>query len=130
MLKTWLMCLIMCLILISTLGQAQYGPYRLKVSLYDDPGQPIENPNYVFYDTQFRDENYFINLNDYDFADKTAGILIEKGPNYRNGDYIMLYDAVDTNEGSIPLSPGPYYFYDLNDYGWADRAAGLAFRLQ
>jgi len=119
-------------IFLTSISQAQsslnpYGDnYRLRVSLYDTVDQP--RPNYVFDDN----EGWlygFVNLNNYDFADKTARIVIEKGPYYRQGDEIILYDAVyanhgDSSEAAIALLPGDY---DLNDYNWADRAAGLQF---
>jgi hypothetical protein len=115
-------------IFLTSISQAQNGDgnYRLRVLLYDTVDQRL--PDYIFDDN----EGWlygFVNLNNYDFADKTARIVIEKGPYYRQGDKITLYDAVNVNSGdpseeAISLLPGDY---DLNDFNWADRAAGLEF---
>lgn len=100
------------------------GNFRLRVFLYDTIDQPY--PNLIFDDSQGFLYN-FVNLNNYDFADKIAWISIEKGRQYRQGDEITLYDAVYDNYGAedaISLPPGDY---DLNDFNWADRMAGFAF---
>lgn len=100
--------------------------FRLRVFLYDTIDQPY--PDLIFDDSQGFLYN-FVNLNNYDFADKTAWITIVKGRQYRQGDEITLYDAVyanygDSTEAAISLPPGDY---NLNDFNWADRMAGFAF---
>ncbi len=95
------------------------GDTRLVVQLFDRSDDPFPRHTVELSSGQTAD------LNDLDFADKAARVAITKGPAYRPGDRLRLFDRCDrtSEDGQIVLDPGDY---DLNERGWADRAACMA----
>jgi len=103
----------------------QNGSFRLRVSLYDQVGQ--EFPTLILYDWEFPPSLRFADLNLFHFADRAAFIRVEQGPNYINGDRIILWDALETGKNTQSYGIGEY---DLNIDNFADKAAGVEFDLQ
>lgn len=101
------------------------GGYRLRVLLYDRVGQQV--PHLILYDWEFGPPQKFADLNLFHFADKAAFIRVERGPNYRRGDRIHLWDRLRLPTDKLSLEPGAY---DLNANNWADKAAGVEFDLE
>lgn len=101
------------------------GSYRLRVSLYDRVGQRL--PNLILYDWEFVPNQRIADLNLFHFADKAAFIRVERGPGYRRGDRILLWDSLRAGSRTQSYGPGAW---DLNRDGWADKAAAVEFDLQ
>lgn len=108
------------------------GSFRLRVQLFDQVQQ--EFPTLILYDWEFPPSLRFADLNLFVFADKAAFVRIETGSNFRNGDRIILWDALESGSRTITLEPGNF---DLNDIihtepggTWADRVAAIEFDLQ
>lgn len=102
------------------------GGFRLRVLLYNSPEQ-TEIPDLVLYDWEFPPSVRFADLNLFGYADTVAYIRVQKGPNYKSGDRIFLWDSLESGSDSMAYEPGDY---DLNVDGWADKAAGVEFDLQ
>jgi hypothetical protein len=101
------------------------GRFRLRVILFDRSGQ--RSPNLVLYDWEFVPNQRIADLNLFAFADKAAFIRVERGPGYRRGDRILLWDSLRAGSRTQSYGPGTW---DLNRDGWADRAAAVEFDLQ
>jgi hypothetical protein len=80
--------------------------YRLRLSFYTQPGQHI--PSLVLYDWEYSQDRHLADLNYFHFANKAAFIRIEKGPAYREGDRIILREALTSDAESYALEPGDY----------------------
>jgi len=112
------------------------GGYRLRVRLFDreSPGYKQNYPTLIFYDWQVDLDNPKIDLNKFNFADKTAYIIVEKGPKYQKGDRIILHDHSAKSSIKLILEPDETKkrtAFNLNslDYTFADKAAILEFSL-
>jgi len=108
----------------------QDGGFRLRVKLLDRVGQ--EFPTLILYNWEFPPRLRFADLNLFNFADKTAFIQVERGPNFRDGDRIILWDELKAGTITQTLEPGDF---DLNtlvhsDGNWADKVAAIEFDLQ
>jgi hypothetical protein len=111
------------------------GGYRLRVQLFDTVPQQL--PSLVLYEFEFDapggliDPNgegtRFADLNQFHFADKTARIIVETGPNFQDGDRVRLWDAIQPGTNKLDIEPTEGDGIDLNGMGWADRAAGIQF---
>jgi hypothetical protein len=103
------------------------GGFRLRVQLFDRVDQ--RTPNIVLYDWQFPPEEGPADLNSYHFADKGAFVILERGPNFQEGDSIFLQDTVD-GENEIEIVPEEELTeVDLKTRNFADKAAALRFKL-
>jgi hypothetical protein len=105
------------------------GGFRLRVSLFDRVGQTI--PNLILYDFEFPPHIALADLNRFHFADKAAFVRVKRGPDFRQGDRVVLRDTVQAGGGSFTIEPatGPVVEVDLNAVAFADRAAAVEFEL-
>jgi hypothetical protein len=103
------------------------GGFRLQISFFDRVGQTI--PNLVFYDFEFVPHETLVDLNRFHFADKAAFVRVERGPDFRQGDRILLLDTVQGGGATFPIEPTtePTIEVNLNDVEFADRAAAVRF---
>jgi hypothetical protein len=112
-----------------------YGGFRLRAKLFDlVPNDSQRNcPAIILYDWQYPENNSIADLNNFHFADKTAYIIVEKGPNYIEGDKIILYDKTEINANikTYPINP-PFREegYNLNMENFGDKAAAIKFQLE
>jgi hypothetical protein len=104
------------------------GAFRLRIQLFNEVNRRV--PNLVLYDWQFPPEEGPADLNTFHFADKTAFVIIDRGPTFVDGDTVVLQNKVGggSEELSIP-SEGPTTEVDLNTKNFADEAAALRFEL-
>jgi hypothetical protein len=103
------------------------GEFRLRVLLYDTVDQ--EFPNLILYDWEFQPSYGFVDLNLFNFADKTARVIVEKGPNYKDGDRILLWDSTNKDRGRSQDIDPRYGPVDLNRLNFADKAEAVEFIL-
>lgn len=116
------------------------GGYRLRVQLFDTVPQQL--PTLVIYDFEFTRPGDFIDpngegtgfadLNQFHFADKTARIIVDKGPNWRDGDRIRVWDEIRAGATRFDIEPTVGNGIDLNRFegGFADKIAGVQFMLE
>jgi hypothetical protein len=103
------------------------GGFRLRVELFDRFGQ--RPPDLVLYDWQYPPEEGPADLNFYHFADRTAFVILERGPDFREGDTVFLQDTVD-GENELEIRPSQQKTpIDLNTENFADKAAAVRFEL-
>jgi hypothetical protein len=103
------------------------GGFRLRVQLFDRFDQRI--PNIILYDWQYPPEEGPADLNSYHFADKAAFVILQRGPNFQEGDSISLQDTVD-GDNEFPIEPqGETTEVDLDTGNFANKAAALRFEL-
>lgn len=116
--------------------------YRLRVSLFKDAEQQL--PSLLFYDWEYPSQTRPIDLNRFHFAHKTAIITIEPGPNYQDGDRILLREGAAASSRTHALEPGSYDLHQLmperkavagaplirTRRNWAELLAGLEFDLR
>ncbi len=102
------------------------GRFRLRVSLFDRVDQ--RTPNFVLYDFEFPPEGGPADLHLFEFDDKAAFVILERGPDFQSGDRIILQDTVEAGGRELSIvSTGEQTEVDLNTRGFADRAAALRF---
>jgi hypothetical protein len=68
-----------------------------------------------------KDLNWF----DTGFGDKASSVRIHKGPSYKPGDKVTLYEHEDFKGKAIFLGPGEYV--DLKQYGMGDKISSIKF---
>ncbi len=113
------------------------GSYRLRVRLFDKESPTRSQQRYptlIFYDWQVQAENPIIRLHDFNFDDKTAFVIVDKGSGYRKGDRIILHDHAGKHSHKLILEPDSWkssMTFNLNapGYVFADKAAFLEFAL-
>src|SRR5512144_2367763 len=110
--------------------------FRIRVSLFDKVEQSV--PNIVLYDWQYPPEAGPADLNTYFFADKTAFLILDRGPASTGNERIVLQDVVGGFGGGGELEIRPEAQttrVDLNlvpivtGGTWADKVAGIRFEL-
>jgi hypothetical protein len=110
-------------------------PWHLQAILYDTTD--LSSQNLTFYDTQQTATGQpFIDLNQYNFADKAAMVILKAGDLYVPGDQLVLLDQAQLNNTDTwtldPLTGGVKIdswtvSFNLNNINAADKAAGIRF---
>jgi hypothetical protein len=101
---------------------------RLRLDLYDTTTQPY--PSLTMYDWETPLLSAMINLNPLHFADKAARSVVTPGSAYHPGDHVRLLDLAQTSDTDmVSVDPQAHGDVDLNNLGFADRAAGVQFVL-
>ncbi|GIK36898.1 MAG: hypothetical protein BroJett011_07310 [Chloroflexota bacterium] len=80
--------------------------YRLRVNFFAQLGQKI--PTLLLYDWECPQGGHLADLDCFHFAHKVASLRVEKGPAYREGDRVVLREALTTGSRSYALEPGDY----------------------
>jgi len=104
------------------------GGFRLRVRLYDmvpNSSDDWAHPSLILYDWEFPNFQE-TDLNNFHFADRTAAIWVEKGPDYIEGDRIIVSDHRGSSSDIRTYYEGKHY---LNREGWADKIATVTFDL-
>jgi len=116
--------------------------YRLRISLYDQVGQKL--PSLIFYDWEYPAEGRLADLNRFHFANKAAFIRVEPGPNYQEGDRVIIWETLTHGSRTHALELGDYDLSQLilqdSGYGtwtfiqdkksWAETVSGLELDLR
>ena len=120
----------------------QDSSYRLRISLFDQVDQQI--PSLVFYDWEYPGGVHLADLRPFHFADKTAYIRVEPGPDYQPGDQVVLWDKIAKDSPTYALEPGEYdlsrlileehqnepWAFMQTQRSWLNTVSGVTFALQ
>jgi hypothetical protein len=116
--------------------------FRLRLSLYDRVGQKL--PSLIFYDWEYPQGFGPTDLDLFHFANKAAFIRIEPGPDYHQGDRVILWETLRRGAQTYALEPGDYDLSQLPlaerdragrrllvpSKNWAETVAGIELELQ